>query len=283
MLGELRERAKAFAFEAHKYTKEVDKVRKALEALATEAAWADGAQRKRCIKAIVGASELRAPVLDAFGEALQQGSEQFASELRRTFLDALVAEVERRKLAWQSVGQQPPVLDLAGISVTLDWDKECAALAYGREPLAKVSLVVGEVLSAREEQIDRLRSVWPGPDVFFAALDSAYRARAGREAKRPGERVHLVDLIPELLVEYELRGLRSPKTIFGRAELAYCLDRLAREGGLEQGQRRLELGTATGGSTKDKRQVLFLQAGMGGGQYYLSVCVAPTSGDGGRS
>lgn len=278
MSSDLRERARVLAGDVQSYTKELDKVRKALEALAQEPTWNDRALRTRSLKALSGLRDRSLPDVETARAELEKAVQEHQRSVRQGFLEQLIPAIEAEKITWRELGQQPPVLDIGGIQVTLDYDKEQAELAYGREPMTKVALVPSEILAARSEQVARLKDAWPGSEAFFVACDSAYRARCGREGKPLGERVHIVDLIPELLVEYELRGMRKATSSFGRLELAFCLDRLAREGALEHGGRRLELGTATGGSTKDKKRVLFLTAGMGGGQYYLSVRVVPAGG-----
>ena len=57
--------------------------------------------------------------------------------------------------------------------------------------------------------------------------------------------------------------------------LAYQLRRLRREGTLARDGLRVELGVATGGSARDKRNVVYVPAG-GEGQYQLSLRVVGT-------
>ena len=283
MSDEIKKRAQESADRLGEHARELDKLRKALAALGGDAAWDDRAARRRAVDAMRRAlddeaglfatlSDAKSQLGDFFGE-LEPALEAHAQTRRARFLDDFVAAISEAGLQYRELGQQPPVLDVQGVQITIDFDKESASLAYGREPLAKSALDAPELLRVRKEQVRRLKASFPGPQDFFAAIDAAYRARVGREGRTTGDRVDLVDLLPELAVEYELRSWLGQGASIGRAELAFGLDRLAREGVLEQGGRRIELGSATGGTTRDKKRVLFLQAGLGGGQYYLSLRV----------
>ncbi|MDP6424367.1 MAG: hypothetical protein QGG14_06460 [Planctomycetota bacterium] len=282
MSGELRERVAATAASLRCYVKESEKARKALEALAVEQSWDDGAQCSKYVAAVRALAAAPPPDLGAISDELAAACDAQRRALRQTLLDRLIGAAEAENIEWRRIGDQPPVLNVGGIRVELDYDKQEARLAYAKEPLARCVLDPCQILEARCDQIARLTLAWPGADELFEAIESAYRARLGREAKPFGERVNLVDLVAELVVEYERRGLCKNATI-GRAELAYALDRLAREGGLARHGHRLELGTATGGSTRDKKRVLFLASGLGGGQFYLTLRFAAAVGAEGRS
>ncbi|MCB9883063.1 MAG: hypothetical protein H6832_17050 [Planctomycetes bacterium] len=269
MTEALQRRAHELATALRDYAKELDKRRKALEALSDPAVWNERGTRERAYKAL--ASDTMPPALEAFVDELGQGIRDFVHERRQTFVDRFFDVAKERSLTLTEMGQQPPVFDAGGVQVEIDFDKEEAHLSYGREPLCKTALEPVHILDARKQETERLEASWPGADVMFDAFASAYRARLGRENKPAGERVFLVDLLPELQLEASLRGLRG--VIEDKAALAYCLDRLAREGALEREGQRIELGTATGGSTKDKKRVVFLRHGLGGGQYYLTARV----------
>jgi hypothetical protein len=60
-------------------------------------------------------------------------------------------------------------------------------------------------------------------------------------------------------------------TPYPRHMLAYQLYRLQREAHLQHEGLRLELGTATGGSTRHKAKVLFVPSSHTEGFYYLSL------------
>lgn len=274
MTEALQQRARELALAVRDYGREIDKQRKALEALSDESGWRDRATRDRARKVLDSASTLVAPSVGDFLTELVPAMRDFLEARRQSFVDELFQAVESKGIQIQPLGQQPPVFDVQGIQVEVDFEKDEARLAYGREALGKAALEPAAILAERERHIERLQASWPGAADFFDAFAAAYRARAARENKPAGERVFLVDLLPELDIEARLRGHAKPKDgPYDKATLAYALDRLAREGVLEKDSLRLELGTATGGSTKDKKRVLFLQKGLGGGQYYLTARV----------
>jgi hypothetical protein len=91
-----------------------------------------------------------------------------------------------------------------------------------------------------------------------------------------GERVDLVDLrLPLALLRTgadRWRRIELAKTpSYERYQLAYQLQRLRKDQLLEKGGLRLDLGSATGGSTRQKHNVLFIPRAGGDGQYYLSL------------
>lgn len=272
---ELRVEFGELAASVKEFGRDVEKLRKALDGLADSETWQNPTARKRCVQVLRDAASFEVPQVKSLLESLQPALREHRVRLRERFFADLEARLHEEGTSMRKIGDQPPVYDLSGLTLTLDFEKETASLSYAREEITKVPLDADLVLHAREELQGALQEGWCGSEAFFEALLSAYRARLGREGKPPGERIQLVKLCTELGVEYANRGLWPSKQkglrTFERVELAFCLDLLAREGKLQQGKHRLELGTATGGSTKDKKQVLFLEAGMGGGQYYLSL------------
>lgn len=285
MSEEIQARARELAAALKARGKEIEKARKALEELGGGTAFRDAAARKRARKAIEDCGAGGLPDLAGFVTDLDQAARGHKQEMRLSFVDALLEAAAKESLPTRKLGDQPPVYDLGGMACTIDFDKEEARLGYAREAVARLPLDGERILEARQQALDKLTEAWPGKEAFFEAAWSAWRGRLGREGKPAGERVHIVDLLPELTLEYAERKLWRGKKQEGlrpmtRQELAFCLDRLAHEGGLQHGNLRLELGTATGGSTKDKKNVLFLEAGMGGGQYYLSLRFVPQPGGG---
>ncbi len=285
MSEEIQAQARELAAALKMHGKEIEKARKALDDLAEGTAFRNATSRKRARKAIQDCAGQGLPDLSGFLGQLDQAAKAYKQEQRLSFVDALLQEAAKESLPTRKLGDQPPVYDLGGMACTLDFEKEEAELSYARESMARLPLDPVRILEAREERLEKLTESWPGKEAFFEATWSAYRGRLGREGSAPGERIHLVDLIPELTLEYAERKLWQGQKSEGlrtmtRLDLAFCLDRLAHEGGLQHGNLRLELGTATGGSTKDKKKVLFLEAGMGGGQYYLSLRFSQQPGGG---
>lgn len=285
MSEEIQARARELATALKTRGKEIEKARKALEELGVGGALRDAGVRKRARKAIQDCAGGSSPDLAGYLAELDQAVKAWQQELRMSFVDSLLQAASAESLPTRKLGDQPPVYDLGGMACTIHFDKEEAELSYSRESVARLPLDPARILEARQENLEKLTEAWPGSEAFFEAAWSAYRGRLGREGKPLGERIHIVDLVPELTLEFAERKLwktnrREGPRAMTRLDLAFCLDRLAHEGGLQQGSLRLELGTATGGSTKDKKNVLFLEAGMGGGQYYLSLRFVKQPGGG---
>lgn len=283
-MTEIHEQARKLADESAALAKDLDRTKKVLEAVAGNDVVTDPALRKRCVKQL---TELEGRSLPAFGEfktSFEAWAKQSLLAFRQSFLDEFLARCQEEGIEARRIGDQPPVYDIGGLTLTIDFDKQQGTLSYAREVLAKPALVGEEILAERVRLIEELGNAWPGAEVFHAACLAAYRARSARKGVRLGERIDLVDLLTELGLEYVERGIWSQLRPLTRPELAFCLDQLARAGSLEVGGLRLELGSATGGTTKDKKRVLFLEAGMGGGQYYLSLrfvqMQAPSRGEG---
>jgi hypothetical protein len=111
-------------------------------------------------------------------------------------------------------------------------------------------------------------------------LLGAYRSLLARAGREFGERVDVVDLLPEVALAVQgekFRGdpRRGSFADYPRAQFAWDLAALVRSGLLAAGGLRLEIGPATMGTTAHKRRVLWLEAGPGGGQYCLSLRFVP--------
>ena len=136
------------------------------------------------------------------------------------------------------------------------------ALQYAREEVAEAKLDPTEILQTRLEAGRKIRETSLDNEVFFERLYTAYRITLLQVGQDPESRVDLVDLIPALtLLQAEPAAHRKGRAKvkpYPRYMLAYQLARLRRQGAMQQGKVRLELGVATGGSTKNKSNVLFI-------------------------
>ncbi len=120
-----------------------------------------------------------------------------------------------------------------------------------------------------------LGSGWSSEE-FFDALLAAYREELARRNEPAGERVVITDLLPRVAFQFQTDRFRSDPVAglyrnYGRARLAYDLSRLRREGVFARHGWRLNLGTATGASTQDKKKVLYVAEAPEQGQYYLTL------------
>ena len=179
---------------------------------------------------------------------------------------------ESAQLTCTMIGDSPPTLRLDPILVELDFKKGEAVLGYARLELARVPLDSDQILRERARQLAALDSEFDPAD-YLARLYEAYRRALGLQ--KWGERVDLVDLLPELafLLQSERFRKEPSKELFrpySRVRFAYDLARLRKSRQLEHLGARLSLGTATLGSTRDKSRVLYLEEAQQG-QYYLSL------------
>lgn len=111
---------------------------------------------------------------------------------------------------------------------------------------------------------------------MFADIWTAYKIMLRCRRKGVGDRVPLHDIWAVLAVlrqnqEFTENGSASAFKEYSRAQFCWDIVRLRRCGGLQRRGLRLNLSTATIGTTKNKEQVFWLDDGVGSGQYYLSL------------
>lgn len=111
---------------------------------------------------------------------------------------------------------------------------------------------------------------------MFDDILTAYKIMLRCRRKGLGDRVPLHDIWAVLAVlrqnrEFAEDGTASAFREYSRAQFCWDIVRLRRCGGLQRRGLRLNLSTATIGTTKNKEQVFWLDDGVGSGQYYLSL------------
>jgi hypothetical protein len=168
------------------------------------------------------------------------------------------------------LSRDPLELHLAPVTVRIDVDRDRADLYFGRVRLSSCRADGWHIAVARAGVLRDLEGEDWEPEAFLARLRQAW-IRAGGDGW-----VELVDVLPELALLNQPPAFRKDPTAgrfvpYPRVQLAYDLWRLRRDRCLAADGWRLTLGTATGGSTRDKSRVLWLEDGRGGGQYHLSV------------
>ncbi|MFN3199420.1 MAG: hypothetical protein ACE366_13535 [Bradymonadia bacterium] len=232
------------------------------------------------LKALDALSALScAPIEQATVDALKGAIEQARGAWRMQFLNGLKAEAQSQGVAFARLTQSE--VRLGEATAVLDLDKGVAKVCYAREPLTEVSAEPRALVSGVGKAMAELTSGGFDAAEVFEQITGAYRALLGRKSLPGGERVFLVDLIPELLPARQSDAFwkrQDPRRLITvtRARLAWELDQLQKARALEQGGWRIVLGTATAGSASQKKKVLFLESGPGGGQYYLSFTLKRT-------
>ena len=188
---------------------------------------------------------------------------------------------DREGVSCQLITTDPMEFSLPPFTVAVNLEKNLAALRYARIAIEDVPAKAEKIMAALQKNLKLLDAGWSGED-FFDALYHAYQIVLFEQRKHPGERVTLVDLLPFVALSFQSAKFRSDPIsdhyrAYGRARMAYDLAGLRRNGLLERNGVRLNLGTATGSATKNKKNVLYIEEGGGKGQYYLSIWFSPTS------
>jgi hypothetical protein len=171
------------------------------------------------------------------------------------------------------LGRDPLELRLPPVSACIDVDANRVRICFARLELARCEARGPDIVAARQQAVAQLEEgEWDAPG-FLADLRVAWgRASQGQAAGW----VELQDVLPELAFIRQSAKFRLDPTAkqfvpYPRVQLCYDLWRLRRDRCLSGDGWRLSLGSATGGSTKDKKRVYFLEDDRGRGQYHLTL------------
>ncbi|MGM0558246.1 MAG: hypothetical protein ACQEVA_17810 [Myxococcota bacterium] len=221
-----------------------------------------------------GSAELESELsgwLDATNDDVARSSD----EKRRRLLEDLQKRASDQGVGIRKLGDTPPTVALGPIQVVLEAGRD-AQLKLGLEPIDRAAADSAAIFEA----IQRVRDEWedrtPSPPELFQRIRRAYLMSCARSGHKPGDRIDIVDLPgPLALLECDDANLRKTGLAslaeYPRHLLARQLSTLSRERLLEHDGYRLELGAATGGSTKDKDDVLYVQTTPSRGQYFLTI------------
>jgi len=224
--------------------------------------------------------------------ALPEGELKTKVDALLGVLDAHLAEEERKLkfyfgrdlrdtatsagLAFAPLTTDPPEFRVGLFTVGVDVPRRSAVIRYARVDIEKVALSAAAIVEAAAQHAKRLEGRDFDASVFFDQLLMAYQMRLHRRGEGFGARVDIVDLLADIaFVRQGPAFFDDPRrenfTPYSRVQLAYDLARLRRAGRLSHRGFRLALGAATGGSTRQKADVLYLEDERGSGQWYLSL------------
>lgn len=252
-------------------------VKRALEGLSKPGALASAALSQKHLSKLREVSLLDAGLCagrDALVAALEGGLERQHRVERMRLLGELRGAATASGLELVRLGESPPTFLLSPLTVVVDFEVGKARWCYARETLLTTPMEVSAILEGRLTAMAQVRAEALESEAFFTALHQAYRMVLALQGRGEGERVDLVDLLVPLgaLREGVSAWRKASRVeVFPRYLLAYQLHRLRRDNLLERDGVRVDLGTATGGSTRDKRDVLFVPTTATEGQYYLSM------------
>lgn len=216
--------------------------------------------------------EKRAELIDALAGEMKK----LRIKARMAFMQKLEMLADQKEIALEKISEAPLVLFADPLTFEIDFDAGGARLLYGHEPICELGLDAKELIEARQSAVEELEARAVPSEEFFDQLRAAYRMVLAADGAEKGARIDLVDvLVPLSLLGLERKDWRhkGPDALdaYPRHQLAWQLARLRRDGVLERGGVRLDLGAATGGSTRDKQNVLYIPVGAKSGQYYGSL------------
>ena len=220
--------------------------------------------------------DLGLPELQSELKALLTRVEAYAREQEKSlplqFGRQVREAAEAAGSTFMSLTAEPPTYFLDPFTIEADFGKGVARINYARTTVAECALDGKSILQEREKMLHALEGKGFEPEIYLERLYKAYT----RLAKGPGDRVELVDLLPEIALLSQGEDFRKDPTRenfkpYGRVRLAFDLARLRRAGALNHGGKRLTLGTATIGTTRQKDRVMWLEEGQGRGQFYLTA------------
>ncbi len=208
-------------------------------------------------------------LISAQHASLQKALADKATELSRNIRADLVAALSTKLDTQVKVLSEKPLeIDISPLTVLVDFERDRATLCYAREPIEAVTLDAAAIVAMRTQIAEHIKATRLESAVFTDILYKAYRITLVMQERKIGDRIDLVHLIPALSML-----LPQPKNAsYPRYMLAYQLQRMRRDSSLSIHGQRLLLGTATGGSARQKKNVLYIPHGGNDGQYYLSIC-----------
>jgi len=188
-----------------------------------------------------------------------------------TLAAALKRACESEGIGLAVLTRSPLELRLPPLGVQVDLEADRADLVFGRQRLARVGARADEILDARRAALAELEGKDWDPVAFLGRVFEAWRALSPR-----GDWVELSEVFPRLAWLRQGSAFHKEPSArnfvpWSRAGFCYDLHRLRRDRCLNHDGWRLSLGPATGGSTRDKKRVFWLEDADGRGQYHLTL------------
>lgn len=230
-----------------------------------------------------------------YSEKVSQVKAWALKEAEVAFRKSFKSKAAQSRWEVRCVGSEPLEFKVGPFSVRPQFASGTFSLAYARVLLAdNLPLDSDCLFRTLEEQAETFNKGGykaplaegisaesaQGQELFcqemFADIWTAYKIMLRCRRKGIGDRVPLHDIWAILAVlrqsnEFAESGTASSFREYSRAQFCWDIVRLRRCGGLQRGGLRLNLSTATIGTTKNKEQVFWLDDGVGSGQYYLSL------------
>ena len=195
---------------------------------------------------------------------------------RQKFLQKLHGRADERGVDFEKRSQTPLTMYAAPLTLEANFETGRVSLSYARCEMAETRLDPEAVFEAYDRAVAELEGRTVDSELFFERLRDAYDLVLRNRGEAKGERVDLVDLLaPLALMSSSADDWRDNSfdaiSPYPRYLLSRQLAKLRGDGLLTDGDLRIDLGTATGGSTENKEDVVFIPSGKDDGQYYLSI------------
>lgn len=169
------------------------------------------------------------------------------------------------------LSDNPLVLYLHPLTLEVDFEQSKGTLLYAHEVIQTCPLVAEDIMAAHAAILTDIRETRIEASAFFDACKMAYDMVRIKEGLGIAERVDIVDLLLPLGWIWPKQGKKTLAAL-PRHILAYQLNRLRADNLQSHKGWRIELGAATGATTRNKSKVLFVPHAQTEGQYYLSIC-----------
>ena len=209
-----------------------------------------------------------------------EDQKQRAGKRRIEFGRNIKEMAAQKNVSCQMITTDPMTFSLPPFTVSINLEKNLATIHYARLAIEELPAKPEKIMAALQKNMQRLDTGWSG-EGFFDALYAAYEFEVFKRGGHPGDRITLVNLLAFVALSFQNLKFRQDPVAghyraYGRVRMAYDLAGLRRSGLLERNGRRLNLGTATGAATRNKKDVLFVEEGEDRGQYYLSIWFSTT-------
>jgi hypothetical protein len=207
------------------------------------------------------------------------------TEARRlAFGRALAEQAQGAGLTCELLTSDPMELALPPFTVVVDLTENLARLCYARLTVEELGAKPNLITEAHQKNLEKLESGWTSQQ-FFDALFGAYQIQRIRQKLPRGERVDLSDIVSIVAFDFQNPKFFADPLVnhyrdYARYRFAYDLARLRRAGSLERNGYRLSLGVATGATTRNKGNVLYIEEGKNTGQYYATLWFTAATEDG---
>jgi len=268
--------------EVDKKSKEISKVLKALKSLASAETLESPRKVREACKLLEQSDPTALGLNMDFVELLEftAADQQNRVNTRKVEFGRMLTEkAAEQGLTCKMITTEPMEFSLPPFTVAVRLDENLATIHYAKLAFEELTAMPDKIITSLKKNLKMLKTSWSS-EQFFDALYKAYEIQIFEEKSRQGERVVLTDLLASVALSYQSDKFRSDPVgsnyrTYGRVRMAFDLSRLRRNGLLQRNGWRINLGTATGSSTRNKKGVLYIEESPGQGQYYLSIWFSP--------